>query len=140
MKNHWEWYQDNEVWMGIGLLCLISATQTFVNFKLGQLIYILPEHFKWNMVAAQAMAGIFVAVYDCGSIGLWHLVLNYHDQQSEPNKQWMLVVGTISSVLFFGIYTCGFILSWVAVNKLAESKITIWAIKMYLEEKNDDCE
>ena len=50
----------------------------------------------------------------------------------------MLVIGTISSVIFNGIYIFGFLMSWAAVNKLAESKITIWAIKMYLEEKDDE--
>ena len=45
---------------------------------------------------------------------------------------------TISSVIFNGIYIFGFMMSWAAVNKLAESKITIWAIKMYLEEKDNE--
>ena len=57
------WFNQFELWCGVTLICLISVTQSFIQFKLSQLVYILPEKYKWNMVAAQASGGIVTAVF-----------------------------------------------------------------------------
>ena len=66
-KTHWSRFEDCEGFIGLSLIFLISLAQSFVNFKLAQLVYILPEKYKWTLVAAQACAGIFVALYDIGA-------------------------------------------------------------------------
>lgn len=47
----------------------------------------------------------------------------------------MLVTGIVSHIIYSGIYIFGLGMSWLAVDKLDKSRITLWAIKMYLEEK-----
>ena len=51
MANEFVWI-NFQLYMGVGLISMISLSQCFVNFKLAQLVYILPEKFKWSMVAA----------------------------------------------------------------------------------------
>ena len=48
---------------GVVLICFVSVSQSFLQFKLSQLVYILPENYKWSMVAAQASGGIVTAVF-----------------------------------------------------------------------------
>ena len=80
------------------------------------------------------MASIFVAFYDSVSIGLG-LAFKKVFENTGCSDTVMQVTGILSYTIYNGIYIFGLGMSWLAVNKLAESRITLWAIKMYLDEK-----
>ena len=131
------WFNQFELWCGVTLICLISVTQSFIQFKLSQLVYILPEKYKWNMVAAQASGGIFIAVFDTFLRGTWTLIIKLLALKGNESETWPTIVNTISTFLGLSIYIFSYIISRHDVKRLAESKLTIYVIKLYLDEKEE---
>ena len=78
-------------------------------------------------MAAQAAAGIYVAIYYAISQGTKSII----DYKTPDIKEWYLSSSDIlSTLIIFLVYLIGLIKSFKAVNVLAESKITVWALKM----------
>ena len=99
-------------------------------------MYILPEKFKWSLVAAQASAGIFVSIYDAICQGIWYAVSDRKGfSDSEDNRRYLTVMEAFSNGISFALYITGFTLSILAVNRLSESKVTLWAMKRHAEEE-----
>ena len=89
------------------------------------------------MVAAQAFGGIFIAVFDTLERGTWTLIIELLALKDNESETWPTIVNAISTLLFLSIYIFSYIISRHAVKQLAESKLTIYVIKLYLDEKEE---
>lgn len=75
----WDRFMKSEGPVSMALVCFLSLSQSFIYFKLAQLVYILPEQYKWNLVAAQAWAGIFITLLFLMMEAIWVVFLHFYD-------------------------------------------------------------
>ena len=111
IQENMAWFDKLNLWSGVAFVCLISVSQSFILFKLSQLVYILPEKYRWNMVAAQASGGIFTAAFDSVVRGLWSLT-----RIESASDTWPNLVNIVSTLCFFAFYIFSFFISWKEVK------------------------
>ena len=105
MEGHMVWFVS-----GVVLICFVSVSQSFLQFKLSQLVYILPENYKWSMVKAQASGGIVTAVFASFLQALWALGSNESDA-------WLttVIVSTLCYLICLIVLIVSSIVSWKAL-------------------------
>ena len=128
--------QDLVAFISLVLLVLISLGQSYVNFKLSQLVYILPRHYKWILFKALAFAGIFVSLYYSIAFALVYDVPKFFTNE-ETKRLIELCFEIFNTIVFFVIYFTGYFKSKTAINELSKSKITVWAIKAYVDDRKE---
>ena len=111
IQENMAWFDKLSMWSGVAFICIISVSQSFLQFKLSQLVYILPEKYKWNMVAAQAAGGIFTAAFDSVLRGISGLT-----RIESASDTWPNLVNIVTTLCYFVFYVFSFIISWWAVK------------------------
>ena len=111
----------------LAMIVFYCTVISFIELKLVQLVYILPDKLRWKLIEAEACAGIYAVI----SSAIFFSAL--------PDSNWKHTTGEI----FYEIFdVCVFlvlaILSFINARKLANAPQTLAAIKLFQRELSDE--
>ena len=110
----------NNIVVLILLMFVLCSVSNIIEFKLVQLVYILPEKYRRVLVASAAWAGVYAALY----IMLTSYLL------SLKHKVWWIIDVIIITILdIIMAFIC-----YRAIKNLCSSQETSKAIKLYMQE------
>ena len=104
----------------IVLMFVHTSVSNIIEFKLVQLVYILPEKYRRVLMAAEAWAGVYAALYIMMTSYLLSLSWIY---------QWIIDVIIITTLDLIMAFLC-----YRAIKNLCNSQETAKAIKLYMQE------
>ena len=109
------------------LCILISLSHLFIQYKLAQLIFILPKKFRQTLNSSQAA----MAFFSCA------MFASYISLQTIPDNRDTVKYDIVFVVLLLASYISMALLSLWANNKIANSDLTVGAIKLYFDETRE---
>ena len=108
-----------------GFVCL-TCSQNRLILKLSQLVYILPEKFKWAQIESKAVCQIVVSLCYILACGI--------DTATGHQKSYSIVVLVVIATTML----LGMTISYLSLNKLGRSKMIVNYVKIYIEEVNQE--
>ena len=114
----------------IVLVVLISAQQSFITFKLGQLVYILPYNYKWQQFYALASACIVSTIYYAVTYEIWISLFPIVFE----DKWKAILIQCLKFILTASLYSAILVKTLKTIKKISNSKITGWAVLTNLAE------